>query len=140
MKLTTLLARRRALREQALLSNLAFALKHLTEIVGRIERARLHGQVRLLQAAPEEDRLENTLLAEQGSQSVIEEHFTDRDIDDFVDAVGYATSEAFVDEVFDLREVDARFLQPVRRKLEDYEVDIDLPEATRNPRSVNEGE
>lgn len=140
MKLTTLLARRRALREQALLSNLAFALKHLTEIVGRIERARLHGQVRLLQAAPEEDRLENTLLAEQGSQSVIEEHFTDRDIDDFVDAVGYATGEAFVDEVFDLREVDARFLQPVRRKLEDYEVDIDLPEATRNPRSVNEGE
>lgn len=140
MKLSILLAKRRALREQALLSNLAFALKHLTDIVGRIERSGLHGRVRLLQAAPEEDRLENSLIAEQGNQSVIEEHFTDRDIDDLVDAVGYATGEAFVAECFDLEEISTLFLEPVRRKLEDYEVDIDLPLPSNRPPSSFRGE
>ena len=131
MKISFLLAQRRALQEQARLSNLAFALERMSDYIGRIERAQLRGRVHLLQAEPAEERYENSLTALQGQQSVLEEHFTDRDIDDFVDAVAFATNERFVDQIFDLRDVEPRFLTPLRRRLEDQGIDIDLSQGSR---------
>jgi hypothetical protein len=50
----------------------------------------------------------------------------ERDIADFVDAVAYATGEPTVDQVFDLSEVEERFLRPLRERLEKRGVDIDF--------------
>lgn len=126
MNILFLLSQRRLLQEQAILSNLAYALTRLNEFWTRIERARLRGQVHLLQAEPNEERYENVLLALEGNQSVLDEHFLDRDINDFVDAVAYATGDTVVDQVFDLSEVEQRFLRPLRERLEKRGVDIDL--------------
>lgn len=126
MKISFLLAQRRLLQEQARLSNLAYALARLAEFCARIQRAQLCGQVHLLQAEPNAERFGNSLTALEGNQSVIEEHFAERDVDDFVDAVAYATGEPVVDLVFDLREVEERYLKPLRERLERVGVDIDL--------------
>lgn len=126
MKISFLLSQRRFLQEQARLSNLAYALARLTEFWERIDRAQLRGRVHLLQAEPSEDRFDNMLLALDGNQSVLEEHFVDRDVDDFVDAVAYATGEPVVNQSFDLSEVEERFLRPLRERLQKRGVDIDL--------------
>jgi hypothetical protein len=126
MKISFLLTQRRLLQEQARLSNLAYALTRLTEFSQRMERAHLRGRVHLLQAEPDEGRYDDTLVALEGNQSVLEEHFVDRDVTDFVDAVAYATGEPVVDELFDLREMEERFLRPLRERLEKRGVDIDL--------------
>ena len=136
MKISFLLTQRLHLQEQARLSNLAYALARLTEFSMRMERAQLHGRVHLLQAEPNEERFDNSLVALESSQAVVEEHFVDRDVDDFVDAVAYATGEPVVDQIFDIGEMEERFLRPLRERLEKRGVDIDLS----NGLDANSGE
>ena len=134
MNISFLLAQRASLQKQARLSNLAYAHEQLSVFTERIKRAHLRGQVHLIQAEPLEDRFVSSLTALEGNQSVVDEHFTDHDIQDFVDAVGYATGEPLIDQVFDLREVEARFLTPLRNRLEKLGVVIDRSpaQASRN--------
>lgn len=125
MNISSLLARRKALQQQARLSNFAHAYARLADFNARIVRARLRGEVHLEQAEPDEERYLATLTALEGNQSVIEEHFTDRDLLDFVDAVAFATGETRIDLCFELREIEDRFLRPLRARLESEGVVID---------------
>jgi len=125
MKLSLLLAQRSALLRQMRLANLAFAYAKLDEFAQRIARARLHGEVRLQAAAPDLERYGATLTALEGRQSVLEEHFTDEDLMDFVDAVALVTDKEPVDVNFRLEQVSGNFLTPLRQQLVQAGVAID---------------
>lgn len=126
MKLSSLLARRRALREQARLANLAFAYARLCDIHGRVTRARLSGEVRLQQAAPEEERYADALIALEGNQSVLEEHFTEEDISDLVTLLGHVTGRPEIDLILRLEAMADEFLGPLRTTLARAGVAIDV--------------
>ena len=134
MKLSNLLAQRRALLQQARLANLAFAHQRLSDFARRIVRARLAGEVRLQQATPDAERYWASLTALQGSQSVIEEHFTDDDIMDLADVIAFATGETDVDFTFRVEELSDRFLAPLREQLVRAGVVIDgeIPPAAQS--------
>lgn len=125
MKISSLLARRRALLRQAHLANLAYAFDRLSEFSARIDRARLNGLVRLQQCTPGTDRYWASLTAMQGSQSVIEEHFSDDDLMDLADVIAFATAEIEIDLTFPIEELADRFIAPLRARLEQAGVVID---------------
>ena len=135
MKLSNILAQRQALLRQARLANLAFAYQTLGRFAGRIARARIGGRVSLTQAAPDAERYWASLTALEGSQSVIEEHFTDEDIMDLADVISYLTAHETLDLTFRLEDLADTFLAPLRAELEQAGVAIDpnaLP--AREPR------
>lgn len=125
MKLSHLLRQRPALLQQARLTNLAFAYARLGEFATRIARARLHGEVNLKQANAEAELPWASLTALTGSQSVIEEHFTDEDLMDFADLAAFVTGEKNLDATFPIEHVSEKFLAPLRRQLEQAGVMID---------------
>lgn len=127
MKLTALLARRQALLRQAHLANLAFAHERLGEFVLRVARAGLRGPVILKRADPDHGRDWPVLIPLYGHQSVIDEHFTDQDIMDFADVVGFALDAIEPEIVFDLSEIETLFRRPVRLALEEAGVRVDGP-------------
>lgn len=124
-KLSTLLTQRRDLLQQARLANLALAYNTLDQFVRRISRAQLSGAVTLSPALPREDRFCATLTAHEGSQSVIEEHFTDEDLIELADGIAFSTGDDEVDVTFQLEEIAERFLVPLRNELETAGVQID---------------
>jgi hypothetical protein len=125
MKLSQLLLQREAMLRQASLANLAFAFWHLAPLVNRITGAGLHGLVRLQSADPATERCWPVLTALEGSQSVIEEHFTDENILALADLLGFLTGEEGVDTTFRLEDMTARFLQPLQLKLEQAGIALD---------------
>lgn len=134
MKLSTLLHQREALLRQAHLANLAFAHERLGDFAARIARGRLRGPVSLKRADDDAGRPWPTLTALLGHQSVIEEHFSDEDIIDLADVVGYALEAPETEIVFELAELQARFQEPVRLALQEAGVQIDeAPQALPPP-------
>ena len=125
MKLSLLLAQRQALHRQAHLADLAFAYRRLSEFASRIARAQLRGEITLKQPAPEADCYCASLTALSGSQSVIEEHFTDEDILDLADLVAFAIDQRQLDLSFPIEELADRFVAPLRRELEQGGISID---------------
>ena len=125
MKLSQLLQAREGLIRRAGLANLAFAHQLLSEFARRIGRAQLSGLVNLKSADAEEERAWASLTALEGSQSVIEEHFTDEDLMDFADAIVYITGGDDVDVTFRLEELTENFIVPLRSLLERAGVEID---------------
>jgi hypothetical protein len=111
MKISKLLAQRQGLLQQTQLANLAFAYAKLGEFAGRVARAQLTGEVNLRQGTPEVGIGWATLTAHEGSQSVVEEHFTE-------------------EEIFRLEELTERFVVPLRRELEGRGVVFDGPADT----------
>ena len=133
MKLSLLLTLRPALLRQAHLAGLAFAYWKLRDFATRIARAQLRGEVHLQQAEAEAGRYWASLTALEGSQSVIEEHFTDEDIMDLADLVAFVTGESHLDLTFRIEQLAERFVTPLRLQLELAGVVIDhdfLPIAT----------
>ena len=130
MKLSQLLFQREAMLRQARLANLAFAYWHLGRLVARIAGAGLRGTVCLQPADPATERYWPVLTALAGSQSVIEEHFTDEDIEGLADLVAFLTGEEDAEETFRLEDMAAKFLQPLRHKLERAGIEC-RPEAPR---------
>jgi hypothetical protein len=130
MKLSNLLAQRQALLQQARLANLAFAYERLSVFTSRIAYARLSGQVRLQLPAGEGERPLPTLTALQGSQSVLEEHFTDEDLIILSDVISYTTGENEIDITFKLEELEDRLLTPLRERLEQAGVFFDQEHPT----------
>lgn len=65
------------------------------------------------------------MLGLQVNQSVIEEHFTETDLRDLADAVSYATSQAAVDVVFELTELDTLFRAPLGKVLRESGIRLD---------------
>jgi len=125
MKLSQLLLQREAMLRQARLANLAFAYWHLDRLVARIAGAGLRGTVCLQPADPAVERLWPLLTALDGSQSVIEEHFTDENILELADLVGFVTGEEMVEATFRLEDMAAKYLQPLRHKLEQAGIDVE---------------
>lgn len=125
MKLSTLLTQRDMLQQQARLANYAFAYAKLADFRTRIDRGGITGEVALRHPAPEEDRYCATLTALQGRQSVLEEHFTDEDVMDFADVVGFLADEEKVDVTFRIEQMAETFLAPLRKQLERCGVSID---------------
>jgi hypothetical protein len=117
MKLSHLITQREALLRRTHLSNLAFAYRQLDTLIARLDRAQLRGLVCLQPRDPAADRYWPVLTALEGSQSVIEEHFTDGDVADLADLLTFGTGrdDAAVD--FRLEELGKRFLAPLRSEL-----------------------
>jgi hypothetical protein len=132
MKLSTLLTQRQTLLRQARLANLAFAYQTLTKFGRRIARAQLRGGVVLRSAAPELDRYCVTLTALDGSQSVIEEHFSDEELMELGDVVAFINENATIEEMFQLEDFADQLLAPLRAELEREGVAIDEKRASND--------
>jgi hypothetical protein len=117
MKLSHLLHQREALLHQTRLANLAYAYRRFGDFAARIAGAGLHGKVCLQPLEPGTDRYWPVLTALEGNQSVIEEHFTDEAIMELADLIVFVTGEYGAETTFRLEEMDARFVQPLRRQL-----------------------
>ena len=124
-KLSTLLTQRQALLRQARMANLAFAYVTLNGFVERIARGQLRGTVTLKHAAPQSERYWASLTAVEGSQSVIEEHFSEHDLMDLADVLGFITGNDALDLTFRLEEISDVFLVPLRVELEREGIVID---------------
>jgi nucleotide-binding universal stress UspA family protein len=116
---------RDALQRQARLANLAFAYWHLSQLVSRIARARLRGEVHLQPVEPEAGRYWPVLTAREGSQSVIEEHFSDENLMELSDLLGFVTGKSEADAIFRLEEMATQYLAPLRQQLEQAGVEVD---------------
>ncbi len=130
MKLSLILAQRPALLQQVRLNNLAFAYAKLSETAVRIARARLRGAINLKQAPRDTELGWTPLTALEGTQSVIEEHFTDEDLTDCADAIAFLTGESHLDLTFRIEEMADRFVAPLRHQLEQAGVTFDHPAQT----------
>lgn len=127
MKFHQLLHQRDALLRHARLANLAFAHHQLVEFGSRIAQARLRGSVTLSLADPSDDRHWPTLLAHEGNQSVIEEHFVDEDIVELADILSFLhEGEGAILFTFRLEDLETRFLTGLRRELAEAGVILDF--------------
>ena len=125
MKLSVLIAQREALLQRTRLANLAFAHRRLSDFASRIGHAQLRGFVTLKPVAPADGNYHASLLAMQGRQSVIDEHFADEDILELADLVSYLTETPGAELTFRLEEFADAFLEPLERELEEAGVLID---------------
>ena len=125
MKLSQLLQKREALLRQSRLSNLAFAYWHLSRLVTRIAGAGLRGPVRLQPADPGAERYWPVLTALEGSQAVIEEHFTDENVLELADLISFLTGEQDQDTTFRLEDMAAKFLTPLQHSLQQGGVEFE---------------
>lgn len=127
MNFHQLLQLRDALVRQSRLANTAFAWHRLALLGERIARAGLRGLVRLRPADEASDIPWPTLTALEGSQAVIEEHFTDEDIVDLSDVIAFVTGEPAGVQEFRLEEMSVRFGAPLRTELERAGIEIAGP-------------
>jgi len=126
MNFHQLLQQRDALLRQARLANTAFAYGRLGDLAGRIARARLHGAVTLRPGNPLEDLPWPELIADEGSQAVIAEHFLDEDISELADILAFLGGhDQPVEYTFRLEELGRRFLPGLRRELEQAGVTLE---------------
>jgi len=133
MKISKLLATHHAILEQARLANLAQAYLTLRRLAERVRRARLHGLVQLRQPDIDEERFWASLTALEGSQSVLEEHFSDEELMEFADAVAFVRGTNALDVTFRIEQVDVLFVEPVEAELRRCGVEFDLETAAADP-------
>jgi hypothetical protein len=145
MNFQQLLFHRQALLRQARLANLAYTCQQLTSFADRVARAGLTGEVRLHETDSEAEGYGASLTALQGSQAVIEEHFTDEDLLDLAELVAYATDCEEVDLTFRIEELADVFVHPLRRELAQAGVALDAgpavpgPQPEQNPLNQDSG-
>jgi len=138
MNFSHLLQQREALLQQARLANLAFAHARLSRLAGRIARAGLHGTVTLQEPDPEEGRFCPALVAHEGSQAVIEEHFLDEDVIELEGILMFLEDEGLdVDYTFALEELPIRYLPELRRLLD--KAGVALPSESPRTEDSNRG-
>lgn len=127
MKLTKLLQARAGLSQRLALANMAFGYQLLSEFTQRIRLADLRGVVNLKSPEANDEQNWASLTALEGSQSRIEEHFTEEDLMDLVDAIRYVTGdEIVVDLTFRIEDLGDMFLEPLGQLLEESGIEIDL--------------
>lgn len=119
MNLPQLLRHRDALLRQARLANTAYAYVRLDAFAARIARARLRGPVALRPGDPAGGQPWPGLVALEGSQSVLEEHFLDEEIVELTDILAFLGEDVRA-EGLTLRweALAARFLPRLRQELE----------------------
>jgi hypothetical protein len=127
MEINHLLRQRSALLRRTRLANVAYAYAELGAFAGRIERGNLRGAVTLHPADPAAGRAWPGLVAEEGSQAVLDEHFLEEELLDLADLLAFATGtepgKAFS---FRLEEFARRFRHPLRQELKG--AGVELPE------------
>jgi hypothetical protein len=129
MEIDHLLRQRSALLRRTRLANLAYAYAELGVFAGRIDRANLRGAVTLHPADPAAGRAWPSLVAEQGSQSVLDEHFLEEELLDLADLLAFATGIELRSPLeFRLEDFDQRFRTSLRRDLE--RAGIEVPAAS----------
>lgn len=136
MKIDQLLQQRSSLLRQTRLANVAFVFAELGKFADRIARGNLRGQVTLYLPDPAAERIWPSLVAEDGSQAVIDEHFLDQDMLDLADLLlftaGPEPRSAFT---FRLEDFSQRFLPALREELSaagvQLRADIGLPHPSR---------
>ena len=125
MKLHHLLQQRSSLLRQTRLANAAFVFDELGKFAARVARGNLRGQVTLYLADPAAQRAWPTLVADEGSQAVLDEHFLDKDMLDLADLLVFAAGNerppAFT---FRLEELDSRFRPALRQELESAGIEL----------------
>jgi hypothetical protein len=117
MKFRQLLLQRDVLLRQARLANLAFAYQRVSEFTRRIERARLRGAVTFHPGDPSAADPWPRLVADEGAQSVIEEHFLDEDIVELGDILAFLCEDGDAEMTFRLEELGDRLLPRLREEL-----------------------
>lgn len=117
MNLSTLLASRDHLNEQARLANTAFAYVTLERCAQVARRAGITGLVRLQQPNEQEERYWATLSPMWANPSVVEEHFSEDDVAALADAVAYATGSTPLDVVFPIEDIVMEFGRPLEATL-----------------------
>lgn len=118
MKIDQLLQQRSALLRQTRLANVAFVFAELSRFADRIERGNLRGPVTLHLPDALAERVWPSLVAEDGRQAVIDEHFIDQDIMDLADLLLFAAAiEPAGSLTFRLEEFRQRFLPSLRDEL-----------------------
>lgn len=138
MKLHHLLEQRRVLLRQTRLANTAFVYDELGKYAARIARGNLRGSVTLYLANPDAQRAWPSLVAEEFSQSVIDEHFVDEDMLDLVDLLVFASGgEKPASFSFRLEELDSRFRAPLRMELKC--AGVELPDSSAMAEGRNRG-
>jgi len=132
MEIDHLLRQRSALLRRTRLANVAYAHAELGAFAGRIARGNLRGEVTLQPADPAAGRAWPSLVAETGSQAVLDEHFLDEDLLDLLDLLAFATGSAPGNAFrFRLEQLDETFRSVLRRELRT--AGIEVPgEAPRN--------
>src|SRR5258708_34829680 len=100
MKLSKLLATRQSILRQAILANLADAYITLKGLGDRMNATGLRGAVKLYAANPNVERYWPAMIALEGNQSVVEEHFADQEIVAMADAIVFATESESTELAF----------------------------------------
>lgn len=114
-----LLHQRDTLLRQARLANVAYAYAQLGVFADRIARARLRGAVALRPGDPATGQPWPGLVALEGSQAVLEEHFLDEEIVELTDILAFLGEDVRSDGLtLRLEDLAERFLPPLRRELE----------------------
>ena len=132
MKYQELLDHRDELIRVAKLANIAHAHHWLGGFAERIERAGLRGEVVLRGPEPDEGRADPEMLAQDFSQSVVEEHFTADEIRELHAVLSFVhDAERIVEARFRLEGVGDLYLPAIRRVLVVMGV---LPRKVRRPR------
>lgn len=132
MKISKLLATRQALLRQTQLANFANSYMTLHRLAVRIARANLHGWVKLQPPAPASECYWASLTALEGSQAVLEEHFSDHELLELAEAIACAIGSDFAEIEFPLEELGERFIAPLRESLQEAGVSFDLDAQERN--------
>ncbi len=134
MNISHLLAHRAAYLQKARLANLAYAHETLRAFADRLAQAGITGRVRLQSTSPDDERYLPTLTALDSHQSVIEEHFTDDDVIELTDLIGFVSGEDDIDMTLSARDVGETLLVPVRFELESKGVKLTpLAESAAHP-------
>lgn len=130
IKLTQLLQERELLVRRATLANMAYGYQLLSGFSERIRRVGLQGLVTV--RSPEINGQNwAELVAIEGSQARINEHFSEEDVMDLTDAIRYVTGgEIHIDVTFRIENLADMFLAPLRDTLKDFNVILDLPPST----------
>ena len=125
MNFHQLLQQRAVLLRQARLANTAFAHQRLVDFTARLARARLHGLVTLRPGEPAAEQPWPELIALEGSQAAIEEHFLDEDIVELADVLAFLGEDMqSAGLTFRLDELESRFLPRLRRELEEAGITV----------------
>lgn len=119
MKFEELLQNRDTLLHQARLANVAYAYQWLGDFTTRVARAGLRGEVTLRAPDPSEGLRAPRLIAEDFSQSVIEEHFLEEEIAELAAVLAFSYHAALIVELkFRLEDLGNRVLPMLRAELE----------------------
>lgn len=126
MNFSKLLSSRQSILRQAHLANLAFSYFTISRLADRAAKAGLSQRVRLRATSVGEETIPASLTALTGSQSVIEEHFSDEDVLQLADSMEFALEGPFVEVEFTLDDF-VSYAIPLRAALERNGVALDGP-------------